>query len=187
MGYRPLSFLQGAAELKKGKLIAYPTEAVFGLGCDPQNAAALNTLLNIKQRASSKGLILIASTLEQITPYIDLNPISPETWTHIQSTWPGPYTWVFPASKQASSLIQGPGFTVAMRITAHPDAFALCEAFGGAIVSTSANIATQPPLKDGQAVFDQFGDQIAGVLMGDVGGADKPTTVTNAITGEVYR
>ena len=185
--FSPLTIGKGVDSLKQGKIIAYPTESVFGLGCDPCNIAALEALLFLKQRSPSKGMILIASSIDQIERYIDFTSLPKEQWLHIQSTWPGPHTWVFPVSQDTPLLIQGPNHTIALRVTQHPVAVALCSAFGGAIVSTSANISNLEPLRDGAKVFAQFGDKIAGVIAGSVGDLPKPTTVQNALTLEVYR
>ncbi len=187
MIYIPLRIEQGVNALKQGKIIAYPTEAVFGLGCDPQNEQALMALLELKKRTSNKGMILIASALEQIIPYIDVSQVPKDKWEAIQHSWPGPFTFVFPATKVVHPSVKGQFTTVAVRVTAHPLAKQLCEAFGGAIISTSANVAACDPLKDAQAVYDLFGQSIAGVVEGKVGDALKPTQIQDAITGEIYR
>ena len=106
MVYFPFNIEQGANALKQGKIIAYPTEAVFGLGCCPRNEKALSDLLHIKQRVPNKGMILIASEIAQILPFIDLSSVPEEKWQQIQQKWPGPYTFVFPASVEVHSLIK---------------------------------------------------------------------------------
>ena len=181
------SVAQGASSLKQGKVIAYPTEAVYGLGCCPRNEKALSDLLHIKQRVPNKGMILIASEIAQILPFIDLSSVPEEKWQKIQKRWPGPYTFVFPASAEVHSLVKGQYTTVAVRVTAHTVAKQLCEAFGGAVVSTSANISQDAPLRTAQAVFDLFGQHIAGVVEGSVGDLSKPTSIQNAVTDEIYR
>jgi L-threonylcarbamoyladenylate synthase len=185
--FLPLNIQQAVDELKQGKIIAYPTEAVFGLGCDPNNENALIALLEIKRRAKNKGMILIASSIAQIIPFIELASVPPEKWQTIQQIWPGAYTFVFPVSQQVHALVKGQYETVAVRVTAHPVAKSLCEVFGGALVSTSANISNDEPCRYGQSVFEIFGTSIAGVVDGKVGGALKPTPIQNAITGEIYR
>ncbi len=182
-----IDVIEGAAYLKQGQIIAYPTEAVFGLGCCPFNESALSDLVALKARSPQKGMILIASSLRQILPFIDLSKVPEENLQKIILTWPGPYTWVFPVSNQVSSLIKGKFETVAVRVTAHPIAKALCEAFGGALVSTSANISAQEPVKTAQEASDLFQDMIAGIVQGEVGDSLKPTTITDAITWQIYR
>lgn len=178
--------LKLAAEiLDEGGVIAYPTEAVFGLGCDPHNSEAVTRLLNIKQRPINKGLILIASDFNQLTPYID--NISAEAMAKVQSSWPGPYTWIFPKASDTPYWLTGDHDGVAVRVTAHPIAARLCEAFGGAIVSTSANHHEKQACRSALRVRNCLGDQVDYILSGEVDRHGKPTQIKNAITGEVIR
>lgn len=171
--------------LHKGGVVAYPTEAVYGLGCDPFNVDGITRLLQIKHRSISKGFILIASAWEQLEHFVE--PIDPQALAHVFSTWPGPFTWAFPASKEVPSWIRGDHTTIAVRVTNHPIASALCERFDGAIVSTSANVEGHPPMRDEKMLEMALGDEIDKILPGKVGGAMRPTEIRNAITGEVIR
>lgn len=171
--------------LQEGQVIAYPTEAVFGLGCDPFRKSAVDYLLTIKQRPVEKGLLLIASNWEHIKNLV--TPIEDQRLDHILSLWPGPYTWVFPASNQVPPWIRGQHNTIALRITAHPVANSLCEAWGGPLVSTSANLNHQPPLRKAEAVSNFFGSQIAYVIPGEVGSLKNPTEIRDAQTGRLIR
>ena len=80
--------------LRQGKVIAHPTESVFGLGCDPENIDAVSRILQIKHRALDKGFILIASSWEQLEPLVTY--LQPSQLTRVFATWPGPTTWLFP-------------------------------------------------------------------------------------------
>ncbi len=171
--------------LKKGQILAYPTEAVFGLGCDPFNADAVGRLLMIKQRSVDKGLILVAATWQQIESLVE--PIPPRALTQVLATWPGPFTWVFPVSPAVPHWIRGKHRTIALRVSSHPVIQELCQAFGGPIVSTSANRDGQPPLRDYRAVCMMFGKQIDFILPDKVGGQNNPTIIRDAISGETIR
>jgi len=171
--------------LRKGGIVAYPTEAVYGLGCDPFNVEAITRLLQIKHRSISKGFILIASAWEQLEHFVE--PIDPQALVHVFSTWPGPFTWAFPASNEVPSWIRGDHTTVAVRVTSHPDASLLCERFGGAIVSTSANVEGHPPMRDEKMLQMVLGNEVNAILAGKVGGAIRPTEIRDAITGEIIR
>ncbi len=171
--------------LKQGKLIAYPTEAVYGLGCDPFNESAVQALLNLKQRAVSKGVILIAASIEQLTPY--LAPISELRMQAVCNTWPGPVTWIFPATHQVPPWISGKHHTVAVRVTAHPIARALCAAFGQPLLSTSANLAGHPPARDTQTLRQLFTEADLLMIDGETGGLDRPTPIYDAVTAEIIR
>lgn len=173
------------AALRDGQIIAYPTESVFGLGCDPHNRAACERLFALKQRPAGQGVLLIASEFAQIEPYIDT--ASDSALARAQATWPGPHTWVFPRSDRIPAWIAGVHVGVALRVTAHPMAAELCRAFGGALVSTSANRHGQPPLRDAVAVRATFGDDVAVVVDGSLGGLEQPTPIGDAMTGELLR
>lgn len=173
--------------LREGGVIAYATEAVFGLGCDPENDAAIEKLLHIKQRPAHKGLILIAASEAQLHPYLDLQAISPAIWQQLRSSWPGPVTWLLPAARHVSSMLRGEHDTIAVRVTAHDQVRALCNAFGGALVSTSANRSEQAPARNVSEVGLAFADELDGILAGETGGADRPSEIRDGISGKVIR
>lgn len=178
---------EAVAVLNNGGIIAYPTEAVFGLGCDPLNEKAVAQLLKLKNRAVEKGLILIGASWEQIQDYIDIKKIPEIRLKEILKTWPGPVTWVFPAATFAPKWITGKHATIAIRLTNHPIAKSICESFGKPLVSTSANLDGQFPARTALEVEKIFADKIALVVNGDVGGLDKPTEIRDAISGKVLR
>lgn len=186
MNARPSSFaLQRAARvLRAGGVIAYPTEAVYGLGCDPLNQGAVEDLLAIKQRQVEKGLILIASRFEQLVPFLEAQP--PEIQRQLDASWPGPVTWLVPADPSTPRWLRGRHASLAVRVTAHPLAAALCEAFGGAIVSTSANPAGRPPARSAlQARIRCPGVDL--IVSGATGRLARPTPIRDAVTGRVLR
>lgn len=172
---------------KRGGIIAYPTEAVFGLGCDPDNEEAILRLLSLKSRHQDKGLILIAGDYSQLLPYVDDEAIPQAKRLDIFSRWPGPITQILPAKKGISPLLTGKFASIAVRITQHPDIIALCQQTGKPIISTSANISGQPALKTWQQIQDGFSDQVDFILKTDTLGLSKPSTIINALTGEILR
>ncbi len=176
---------QAARELREGGVIAYPTEAVYGLGCDPLNAQAVLRLLALKNRPMEKGLILIASDFQQLTPFVC--PLDPIIMDKINSTWPGPVTWLLPTKPETPAWLRGAHDTLAVRVTAHPQAAALCRAFGGAIVSTSANPGGRKPARNALQVRGYFGDTIDCILSGAVDPRRKPSEIRDAATGKVVR
>lgn len=171
--------------LNQGLVIAYPTEAVYGFGCDPYNLSAVQRLLSIKTRSMEKGLILVASEWSQIETLVE--PIPPLLLTQIRSTWPGPYTWLFPASLHVPDWIKGRHNTIALRISDHPIVRELCRAFASPLVSTSANREGELPLRDTRSVEIVFGKQVDFIVPGKVGGQANPTMIRNAVTGEIVR
>ena len=170
--------------LHQGEIIAYPTEGVYGLGCDPLNEKAVTRLCQIKQRQLSQGVIVIAASWEQVSPWTQ--DIEEQRLQTILARWPGPITWVFPASNKAPSWICGKHTSIALRITAHPVAQALCQQFGP-IVSTSANVHQQSPAQDAQSVQTIFKNKIATVVAGQIGSLSGPTPIWDAVTGKQLR
>lgn len=171
--------------LQQGGVIAYPTEAVYGLGCDPANQQAVQKLLELKQRHRDKGLILIAANFDQLTPF--LAEIEDSLKERVLATWPGPVTWLWPARPTVSSLLRGKNDTIAVRVTAHSLAAELCRAFGGAIVSTSANKSGIMPAKSAAEVRATFGRKVNFIVEGAVGNLTKPTQIKDTKTGRVIR
>lgn len=171
--------------LREGGVIAYPTEAVWGLGCDPRDRDAVERLLAIKQRDWRKGLILIADNFEQLWPFI-ADPNTSKLEPAIAS-WPGPATWLMPASSSAPRWITGGRDRIAVRVTAHPLASALCRAHGGPIVSTSANRSKRPALKTRLQVQRQFASAVDCIVAGALGGLERPTSIRDLETGQVVR
>lgn len=171
--------------LRAGGVVAYPTEGVWGVGCDPRNAAAVDHVIALKHRDWRKGLILIAADFEALRSY--LKPVAADLLARVQGTWPGPVTWVFPAGPQCPERVRGAHPTIAVRVTAHPVAAALCRAFGGALVSTSANRAGASPARSEQDVRLQLGDGVDAVVPGALGGLAGPTAIRDAVTGAWLR
>jgi L-threonylcarbamoyladenylate synthase len=176
---------QAVQVLRAGGIIAYPTEAVYGLGCDPLQGATVQRLLALKQRPMDKGLILIASGWAQLEPY--LLPPTPAQRQRLFTTWPGPHTWVLPCHPEVPQWLRGAHDSLAVRITAHPVAAALCAAWGGPLVSTSANRSGLPPARSPLRVRQQFGDAIDYLLPGPLGDLANPTTIRDGVTGKVLR
>jgi len=182
------STIKLAAEVfNQGGIIAYPTEAVFGLGCDPDNDSAVQKLLTIKQRPAHKGLILLAANYSQLLPYVDDAAISEDERRKVLSLWPDAITQILPAKKNISSLLCGDFNTIAVRITDHEDVVALCELTNKAIVSTSANLAGENPSITWQQVQQQLGNEIDFIVKGKTSGLLKPSTIINGLTGETIR
>ena len=171
--------------LQQQGVIAYPTEAVYGLGCDPFSELAVKKILKLKKRDINKGLILIASNWKQIENLIQ--PIPDENLSQVMQTWPGPVTWLFPASDKVPRWISGTHSTIALRITAHPVAKAICEKFSGPIVSTSANEEGEIPAKTVEQVKLYFPSGIDLLIPGEVGDLSQPTPIRDVISGEFIR
>lgn len=178
---------QSAGEvISDGGVIAYPTEAVWGLGCDPHNEEAVHRILTIKQREVSKGLILVAANQEQISPLI--SSLTEDQKTLLNESWPGPVTWLLPDSVNViPSWIKGEHSSVAIRVSAHPIVAELCNAFGGPIVSTSANRAGEPEIRSRLIIEEQFSDKIDAIVEGELGSSLQPSEIRDITSGAQLR
>ncbi|MFC5742412.1 L-threonylcarbamoyladenylate synthase [Dyella tabacisoli] len=176
-----------ATLLRSGGVLAYPTEAVYGLGCDPHQQKALERLFGLKQRASTQGVLLIAADFEQVARYIDLAAVPEAILAQARSSWPGPATWIFPRTAEVPDWVAGAHAGIALRVTAHAPTMALCRAFGGALVSTSANPHGEPPARSAETVAAYFGDALDGLLDAPLGGQAQPSTIRDALTGVIIR
>jgi len=170
----PWHLRQATTAVRAGGVIAYPTEAVWGLGCDPNHDAAIARILELKQRPWQKGVLLVASSLEQLHDWI--LPLSAADLNTVWSSWPGPVTWVLPCQPWVSPLIRGEHQTVAVRISNHPLVRTLCNEVGP-LVSTSANPAGVEPARSSLRVHQYFGAELDYVLPGQLGGRQQPSEI----------
>ena len=181
---------QAVQALRQGEIIAYPTEGVFGLGCDPFSETAVLRLLDLKQRPMEKGVILVASRLEQVSDYIVWPAIPDPIQQKMKASWPGAVTWVVPATEQVPVWVTGGRETVAIRVSAHPVVQALCEGFGGALVSTSANPSSAEPAENCEQCKIYFQDAVAVCIeapLGQLGQLRQPTPIFDALSGQQLR
>jgi L-threonylcarbamoyladenylate synthase len=172
------------AHLRRGGLIAYPTESCYGLGCDPRNPRALRRLIRLKGRNAAKGLLLIADRFRRLQPFV--RPLHPLERARMQRSWPGPVTWVVPAAATCPPLLTGGRPTIAVRVTAHPVAARLCRSLGMALVSTSANKSGRKPAKTAAECRRIFGARVR-VIAGRIGTRKRPSTLIDLATGTVLR
>ena len=180
-----LDKLQAVRYVTAGKVIAYPAEAVYGLGCDPMNEQAVSNLLDLKQRHRDKGLIVIGSNLDQFETWV--KPLTEEQMAPAVECWPGPFTWLLPATNECPDWVRGVHDTVAVRISSHPVCRKLCELFGGPLISTSANPFDKPPARSVEQIEEYFHDGLAGVVQGALGGLEQPTPIRDLLSGDLIR
>lgn len=171
--------------LRDGEVIAYPTEAVYGLGCDPLNETAVRRVLTLKSRPAASGLILIADRFERFAPFV--RALDRATLEPALASWPGPVTWLFPRGEDVPDWLAGDHPTVALRVSAHPVCRALCAAFEGAIVSTSANPAAAEPARSAQQVVDYFDERLCGIVEGELGRQLRPSEIRDLASGRIMR
>jgi len=172
--------------LLRSGVIAYPTEAVWGLGCDPWDSSAVERILELKQRPMHKGLILVAACVDQIRFLLD--PLPEELQKAAASHWPGPVTCLLPdVREQVPEWVRGQHSSIAVRVSAHPVVRALCTAAGMPLVSTSCNPSGHPPARHPWQVHRYFGDRLDRIVPGAVGGDRNPSRIIDIVTGKQLR
>lgn len=181
----PFHCLRARAVLARGGIIAYPTEGVWGLGCDPFNKAAVERLLALKDRPWEKGLI-VALASQRVAAAL-LRDLPPDRQQAIKASWPGPNTWLVPHGNLWPSWVTGQSDWIACRLSAYPVVCDLARAAGGAIISTSANPSGQPPAMTAKQVRHYFGRSVDLVMPGGVQGLQKPSVIRQGLTGEILR
>ena len=174
-----------AAKLRNHEVIAYPTEGVWGLGCIPESMEAVSRILAMKGRSWEQGLILVASTMEQVAPYLE--GVNADEMKVLASVWPAPVTFLVPDCGAAPEWIRGRHSTVALRVSAHPVIQSICAALGHAIVSTSANPSGRRPAHDQLRLRQYFPHGIDYIVPGELGGNAGASEIRILRTGEVVR
>jgi L-threonylcarbamoyladenylate synthase len=176
-----LKIRHAARVLRRGGIVAYPTEAVYGIGCLPLEASALDRIVTIKRRDARKGLIVVAADVDQLEPLAELP--AGALGQEIRDSWPGPVTWVLPARPGLPAILTGQRATIAVRVSAHPLVRQLCLGVDSALVSTSANFSGHPPCRSALATRRALGPLVDMVLAGKLGDEANPTQIRDAISG----
>ncbi|MFD1008786.1 Sua5/YciO/YrdC/YwlC family protein [Oceanisphaera ostreae] len=183
----PQSLQFALEQLRQGGVIGYATEAVFGLGCDPDHAEAVARLLKIKQRPIDKGLVLVAADFSQLLPYLDLAALPEGRLAAILDSWPGPNTWIIPAKPEVPTWLKGRFSSLAVRVTAHAQVHDLCLGFGKPLVSSSANKSGEPPARSAIELTLKMGAELDYILPGKTEGLVNPSLIRDGSTGAVVR
>lgn len=179
------SLRRAATALQNGGVIAYPTEAVYGLGCHPLNEVAVNRLLQLKQRDPGKGLILISDDLRHFEPF--LQPLNKSERDKITQKTEKPTTWIIPAQDWVPDWLTGWHGTLAVRVTDHPIAAELCKLAKMPIISTSANLTGHRPAKTSIQVRLQFDGQLDAIVTGKIKSAATPSLIRDLKTDKIIR
>ncbi len=180
----PFKIRLAIQKINRGEVIAYPTEAVYGLGCNPLDEEAVLKLLALKKRSVDKGLILIASSLEQLDPYLQLTD---EIVSRVQASLPEPVTWIIPVQPWVPQWLTGKHSSLAIRVTSHPIARLLCEENNGPLVSTSANTNAKPPATKPWQVSKNLETNELFIVPGEVGNLKQATAIFDVLSQQKIR
>ena len=170
--------------IKKGEIIAYPTEAVYGIGCDPWNQKSVEKIYKIKKRVSNKPFILVASDINHLNNLINIGSLTDD----VLSSWPGHVTWLIPALSEAPQwLIDGSTGLIAIRISNHKIIKQICSIFGKPIISTSANMSSEKPFISKEDMTKNFSSSVPLLVEGEIGSYPNTSIIKNMLTGEKIR
>ena len=170
--------------LKSGEVIGYPTEAVYGIGCDPWNQSSVEKIAKIKGRKKRQTFLMVASSIDQLTDLIDISRLS----SQVKSSWPGHTTWLIKAKENVPYWLQDEQTNkVGVRISNHPLVRELCSEYGKPIISTSANISGKEEIKNQQEFIRTFSSDINYLVDGDLGDYDKASMIIDMETNKKIR
>lgn len=178
-----MSIKRAADVLLRGGIIAYPTEGVFGIGCLPDDRAAVQKVLDLKRRDAAKGLILIAASADQLAGWIAM----PDADSLPEPDPAHPVTWIVPPGPLAHPAIRGGHAGIAVRLTTNPVARSLCNAVDSALVSTSANISGRSTARNRFVLRRQFAQQVDFIVPGDCGPSAGPSEIRELVSGKILR
>ncbi len=171
-----------ARVLHEGGVVLHATEGVWGFACDPHCETAVREILAIKGREAAKGLLIIGSDVADFEEHLSGLGHRHE----VEASWPGHHTWVLPNKNRYGTLITGGRDTIACRVPDHAQARDLCKAFGGPLVSTSANRSAEPPVTEEREGRVQFAGEVDCILPGRTNGVDAPSTI-HGLDGAILR
>ncbi len=178
----PEGIAKAIEALHAGQVVAYPTETVYGLGVDPFQDSAMDKLFKVKQRDANKPVLLIVANKGQLNGVV--SEISEKAARYMEEFWPGPLSLLLPKADELPDKVTAGSEKVCVRCPASKTAKLLCEAFGGAITSTSANLSGSAAARSLSQIM------LPGVLFGLDGGTlelNPPSTVFDPDTGQVFR
>ncbi len=182
-GAVPWLLLAASHALTAGGVVAHPTEAVIGLAALAGDARACARVAALKGRGRAQRFLVIAADAGQLAGLVSLEvPLREE----ILASWPGPNTWIVPAAPGAPPWLQNRAAGIAVRVTGHAQAAALCRCTGP-LISTSANPHGRPPARTLLAARRYFGAGVDVYLAGRLGSERRPSRIRDGLTGEVLR
>ncbi len=176
---------QAIETLNRGGVIAYPTEAVYGLGCRANDRAATERICALKDRSVDQGVIVLIRDLAQLGNWIE--PLDAQQQARLNETWPGPVTWLLPVTSECPVWLKGQHSSLAVRQSDHPICKQLVGALDTPLVSTSANPSGKPPARSAAGVRALFDDLINAIVDGPLGEEDAPSRIFDLRTGQQLR
>lgn len=162
--------------LRKGGVVIYPTDTVYGIGCDILQPQAIDRICRLKGLQPHKAnLSFICNDLSHLSEFT--KPISTPTFRILKEHLPGPYTFILPASKMVPRILQSNKSTIGLRIPDHPIPLALVRELGRPILSTSLPGDQVEDTTDPDVMYENYGNRLDAVIDGGPGGTTPSTVV----------
>ena len=177
------SIRHAAHIIRLGGVIAYPTDTIYGLGCDPYNQQAVELINTIKQRPLDKQFILLASDIGQIRPLLQIDDNQEKMIE--QNT--EPTSWVVTANQRAPAWLVDENNTITIRVSKHANIERLCSALGHAIISTSANVSGKRPARNTLELHKYFHGCVDKILVSDQEQMARPSKIIRLCDNEIIR
>ena len=171
--------------LKAGKVLAHPTESIWGLGCDALNESAIDLIFKFKQRPLNKNLIVLVESYFSIKDYVI--SLDPEQEKLLNEKWPGPYTFLFTYNKKLPKHLMNDTGKIAIRVSNHLPIKRLLEEYKGYMVSTSANFSGEPNINCPIKILKIFANDDMAYYDESLGNQSKPSQIIDLETGVIIR
>jgi len=182
----PWRLRQIALQIRRGGIIAYPTDTIWGFGCHPKSRSAVYRIQQLKQRSRSKGLILLSSSLELCEPYLDPSVLATK-YDQLSSPQTRAVTWIVKASTDCPNWLTGQSESIAIRITDKPHIKILCQSIQAPLVSTSANISGRNNARSSLIVHKLFHQSVDNIIEGYDTGSQQASVIRDLHTGNILR
>jgi len=168
--------------LEKGGVIIYPTDTIYGLGCDILQHKAVERICQIKNIDPKKAqLSFICSDLSHLSEYA--KQLSNTNYRLLKEYLPGPYTFILPASKMVPKIVQSKKDTIGLRVPDNKIASAIVNALGRPVLSVSLPGEMVEDYTDPEIMHENFRNQVDMVVAGGIGGT-LPSTIVDLTSGE---
>lgn len=181
------SIEQAASVIASGGVIVCPSEGVYGISCSVFNEAAVKRIIAVKHRSSTKGLIIVDSSLEYLREYLDESRVDARAMALMDGMWPGPHTFVVPVVDEFKNAAVRDDHTAGVRISAFRPFAEICSKAKTPIVSTSANISGENATSDLESIDPRITDNVDLVLTLPCGGLSASTSIYNILTHTLIR
>lgn len=172
---------QAVDVLKQGGLIIYPTEGIYGIGCDALNEKSVQNVFNVKYRNNEKSFIVLCSEVVHISKLISDDYVQDKKLSEKEFI-----TWIVPISKNCPQWLTKNN-KIAIRLTDHPVIKELCTGIDGPIISTSANISGKKYINNIDIISELFTDEVECIVEGNLGGEAKSSSIIDIATGHILR